>query len=151
MSGECLPKKRDFKVKSFQKVSKNAFLACFSQVLPAAQNIWPKQGLFSALEKLEKFDLVNLKKLKNFFESFGDCFCSFLDQFFCVFKKSVSKITTKNDSNTVKKPSNHLKLRINMCSFVELHHLKCRITQNLSKLTIIAILRIITIQSARII
>ena len=36
----------------FQKMPKNAFLAFFLKVLLEVQKIWPKQGLFSALEEL---------------------------------------------------------------------------------------------------
>ena len=31
---------------------KNGFLTCFFKKLPAAQKIWPKQGLFTALPKI---------------------------------------------------------------------------------------------------
>ena len=54
IEGERAPKKKDLFVKIFQKVPKNGFLTCFFKNLPAAQKIWPKQGLFTALEELGK-------------------------------------------------------------------------------------------------
>ena len=47
--GERAPKKTRFFVKIFQKVPKTAF-----KKLPAAQKIWLKQGLFTALGELGK-------------------------------------------------------------------------------------------------
>ena len=55
--GERAPKKRNFLVKNFQKVPKNAFFACFfSKILPAGQKFWPNQGLFSTLGELKKLN-----------------------------------------------------------------------------------------------
>ena len=54
MREERAPKKRDFLVNIFQEVPKNVFLASFFKILPAAQTIWAKQGLFSALGELGK-------------------------------------------------------------------------------------------------
>ena len=51
--GERAPKKRNFLVKIFQKVPKNAFLACFFKILPAAQKFGPKHGLLSDWESSE--------------------------------------------------------------------------------------------------
>ena len=48
--GERAPKKRDFFVKVFQKIPKNGFF----KNLPAAQKIWPNQGLFTASGELGK-------------------------------------------------------------------------------------------------
>ena len=39
--GERAPKKRDVLVKIFEKVPKNAFLACFFKILPAAHKFLP--------------------------------------------------------------------------------------------------------------
>ena len=36
------------------QVPKNGFLTCFFKKLPAAQKVWPKQGLFTALGELGK-------------------------------------------------------------------------------------------------
>ena len=47
--GKRALKKRNFLVKIFQKVPKNAVFACFFKILPAAQKILPKQGLFNDL------------------------------------------------------------------------------------------------------
>ena len=41
---ERAPKKRNFLVKIFQKVPRNAFLACFLKNLPAVQKKWSKWG-----------------------------------------------------------------------------------------------------------
>ena len=37
-----------------KKMTKNAFLACFFIILPAAQKMWSKWGLFGDLEELRK-------------------------------------------------------------------------------------------------
>ena len=52
--GGVRAKKRNFLVKIFHKVPKNAFFGSFFKILPAAQKILPKQGLFSVLEELGK-------------------------------------------------------------------------------------------------
>ena len=51
IEGERAPKKRNFFFKNFLKTT---FSACSFKIMPAAQNFWPKQGLFSALAELEK-------------------------------------------------------------------------------------------------
>ena len=49
------PKKRNFLVNFFSiKCLKRLFRPVFSKFLPAAQKLWPKQGLFSALGELGK-------------------------------------------------------------------------------------------------
>ena len=53
--GERAPKKNGFFLSNFsKKCPKTAFLTCFFKKLPAAQKIWPKQGLFTALGELCK-------------------------------------------------------------------------------------------------
>ena len=53
--GERAPKKTRFFLWKFsKKCTKTAFLTCFLMNLPAAQTIWPKQRLYSALGKLRK-------------------------------------------------------------------------------------------------
>ena len=141
MSGECAPKNAILRSKVSKKYLRTPSWPVFSKFC-LRRRIFGQNKVFLVLWKSSKIRFSQPEKVLGIV---------FLVQFLCVFKKSVSKIKTRNDSNTVKKRSNHLKLRINMGSFVELHHLKCRITQNSSKLTIIAILRIITQQSARMI
>ena len=56
--GGARRKKLELLVEMFQKVHKNAF---FFKTLPAAQKFWPKQGLFSALRGLKKFETISNK------------------------------------------------------------------------------------------
>ena len=59
--GERAPKNRVLLSKFSKKCPKTAFLTCFFNKLPAAQKIWPKQGLFTALGA-RKINLIDLKK-----------------------------------------------------------------------------------------
>ena len=52
--GGRAPKNAFFWSKFSKKCSKMAFLTCFFKELPAAQKIWPKHGLFTALGELGK-------------------------------------------------------------------------------------------------
>ena len=61
LEGERAPKKRDFFVKTSQKVPINGFCDLFFQNLPAAQKIWPKQRLF-CFRRARKINLIDLKK-----------------------------------------------------------------------------------------
>ena len=70
MRGERTPKKSDFWSTFFLKWKKKHFLACFFEILPAVQKIWPKQGLFIALGELEKSNWSTYRKSRQFFAKF---------------------------------------------------------------------------------
>ena len=65
--GEHAPKKTAFLVKSFQKVPKTPFLACFFKILPAAQN-FGRNRVFLVFWELWKINLGDLKKVDKIFE-----------------------------------------------------------------------------------
>ena len=69
--GERAPKKRNFLVKIFQKVPKNAFfLACFFKILPAAQKVFTKTRSFWCLGTAQKINLIDLTKCRQDFRIF---------------------------------------------------------------------------------
>ena len=67
------PKKRDFVVKNFQKVSKNAFFDLFFQNLACGAASLVKMGTKQCFGRARKINLVELKKgrqnFRNFFEN----------------------------------------------------------------------------------
>ena len=71
--GEARSKKRNFFVKIFRRVPKNAFLACFLKSLPEAHKIFHKIGSLYYFGRARKIKLIDLNKrstqVSNFFET----------------------------------------------------------------------------------
>ena len=66
--GSAPKKNAIFWAKFSKKCLKTLFLACLFKILPAAQKIWPKQRVFSALRELRKSIWSILKKVDKIFE-----------------------------------------------------------------------------------
>ena len=62
LRGERAPRKRNFLVKIFQKVPKNAFLVCFLKNLPATHNTFHTIGSLYYFRRVRKIKLIDLKK-----------------------------------------------------------------------------------------